>query len=77
MSLEIHHISLREALAYEFYLENIAGTLDAAKTNGTTFEEAVVKLAKSSFVIADIFLEASSQPTLFNQTENNDLSTND
>ena len=77
MSLEINHISLRDALAYEFYLENIAGMLDAAKTNGTTFEEAVVKLAKSSFVIADIFLETSSQRTLFNQTEDNDLSTND
>jgi len=77
MSLEINHISLRDALAYEFYLENIAGMLDAAKTNGTTFEEAVVKLAKSSFVIADIFLEARNQPTLFNQTEDNDLSTND
>ena len=77
MSLEINHISLRDAMAYEFYLENIGGILNAAKTNGTSFEETVVKLAKSSFVIADIFLEASSQPTLFNQTEDNDLSTND
>lgn len=74
MSLEITHISLRDTMAYEFYLENIAGMLDAAKANGTTFEEAVVKLAKSSFVIADIFLEARNQPTLFNQTEDNDCS---
>ena len=63
MPLEVNALSLRDAIAYEFYMENIGGMLKVAKEEDESFEEALVKLAKTSFVLADIFCKARDQPT--------------
>ena len=63
MSLEINNVSLRDAIAYEFFLDNIGSVLDGAKEKGSSFEEVIVVFAKTSFVIADIFCETRDQPT--------------
>ena len=63
MSLEINNVSLRDAIAYEFFLDNIGSVLDVANKKSTSFEEVIVVFAKTSFVIVDIFCEARDQPT--------------
>ena len=63
MALELNNLSLRDAIAYEFFMDNIGSVLDGAKEKGASFEEVIVVFAKTSFVIADIFCEARDQPT--------------
>lgn len=63
MTLELTNLSLRDAIAYEFFMENIGSALDSAKEKGASFEEVIVVFAKTSFVIADIFCETRDQPT--------------
>ena len=63
MSLEMKDLSLRDAIAYEFYMNHLGSVLDGAKEKGASFEEAIVVFAKTCFVLADVFCEARDQST--------------
>lgn len=63
MTIEVNNLSLRDAIAYEFYMDHLGSVLDGASEEGVSFEETIVKFAKASFIIADIFCETRDQPT--------------
>ena len=62
--IEIHFdttMGLRDAIAYEFYMDNIKDIIQGSGDSGENISEAILKLATSSYLIADLFLSAKEQ----------------
>lgn len=58
LQLDIKHqelLSLQDAIAYEFFMENVKDILQSCKDGDEDFANAVAMLAKSSYVLAEIF----------------------
>lgn len=51
----------RDAIAYEFYMDNVKDIMEGANDEGQNVSEAVKKLAIASYAIADTFLVAREQ----------------
>lgn len=64
-------LSLEDAIAYEFFMESVGKTMNSAHEENMEIVEALVKLAKASYIIAHIFCEARS----INSQQNNDSNT--
>ncbi len=60
-------LSLEDAIAYEFFMESVGQTMNSAHENEMDIMEALVKLAKASYMVASIFCEARS---LYSQQDN-------
>ena len=60
-------LSLEDVIAYEFFMESVGQTMNSAHENEMDIMEALVKLAKASYMIASIFCEARS---LYSQQDN-------
>ena len=60
-------LSLEDAIAYEFFMESVGQTMNSAHEENMEIVEALVKLAKASYMIAHIFCEARS---LYSQQDN-------
>ena len=58
MSLEVTDLSLLDAMAYEFFMENINTFFQDKEQSGEEFAQTVATLARSSYLIAEIFTEA-------------------
>ena len=71
MSLEITNLSLLDAIAYEFFMENINTFFQDKEQSGEEFAQTVATLARSSYLIAEIFIEARKL-----QLESNNEKTN-
>lgn len=55
-------LSLEDAIAYEFYMENLSNMLEGARVNDiSSFEEGLASLAKSAYTIARVFSLARDQ----------------
>ena len=54
-------LSLEDAIAYEFFMESVGETMNSAHENDTDILEALVKLAKASYMIASVFCTARDQ----------------
>lgn len=48
-------LSLEDAIAYEFFMENVSVAMENAKEEGIDIAEAIGKIAKASYMIANIF----------------------
>ena len=48
-------ISLEDAIAYEFFMDNVNVAMENAKEEGIDIGEAIAKVAKASYMIANIF----------------------
>jgi hypothetical protein len=48
-------LSLEDAIAYEFFMDNVNVTIENAKEEGIDIGEAIAKVAKASYMIANIF----------------------
>lgn len=64
-------LSLEDAIAYEFYMDSVGQTMNSAHEEKMDIVEALVKLAKASYMIAHIFCEARS----INSQQDNDSNT--
>jgi len=64
-------LSLEDAIAYEFFMESAAETMNSAHENDMDILEALVKLATASYMVANIFCEARS----INSQQDNDSNT--
>ena len=64
-------LSLEDAIAYEFYMDSVGKTMNSAHEEKMDIVEALVKLAKASYMIAHIFCEARS----INLQQDNDSNT--
>ena len=53
-------ISLEDAIAYEFFMDNVSVAMENAKEEGIDIGEAIAKVAKASYMIANIFCKARS-----------------
>ena len=53
-------LSLEDAIAYEFFMESVGKTMNSAHEEKMDIVEALVKLAKASYMVAHIFCEARS-----------------
>jgi len=51
-------LSLKDAIAYEFFMENVKDILQSCKDKDEDFTKGVAMLAKSSYVLAQIFCAA-------------------
>lgn len=74
LQLDLKHqelLSLEDAIAYEFFMESVGQTMNSAHENEMDIIEALVKLAKASYMIAHIFCEARS----ITSQQNNESST--
>lgn len=58
----------RDAIAYEFYMDNVKDIIEVAKDEGQNVSEAVKKLAIASYIIADTFL-AEREQSIQNENE--------
>jgi len=47
--------SLEDAIAYEFFMDNINSCLENEEQKGEEAAEAIVAMAKASYLIAEIF----------------------
>ena len=54
-------MGFRDAIAYEFYMDNVKDIMEGANGEGQNVSEAVKKLAIASYTIADTFLAARDQ----------------
>lgn len=54
-------LSLKDAIAYEFYMDNVVTTMEQCKSNDEDFAKALATLAKASYIVADIFWIARDQ----------------
>jgi hypothetical protein len=50
--------SLEDAIAYEFFMDNINSCLENEEQKGEEAAEAIVAMAKASYLIAEIFSSA-------------------
>lgn len=60
-------LSLEDAIAYEFFMENVGKTMNSAHEEKMDPVEALVKLAKASYMVGSIFCEAR---LLYSQQDN-------
>jgi hypothetical protein len=51
-------LSLEDVIAYEFFMESVGKTMNSAHEENMEIVEALVKLAKASYMVAGIFCEA-------------------
>jgi hypothetical protein len=51
-------LSLEDAIAYEFFMESVGQTMNNTHEKDMDLVEALVKLAKASYMVAGIFCEA-------------------
>ncbi len=51
-------LSLEDVIAYEFFMESVGQTMNSAHEKDMELVEALVKLAKASYMVAGIFCEA-------------------
>jgi len=61
LQLDLKHqelLSLEDAIAYEFFMENVKDILQSCKDKDEDFTKGVAMLAKSSYVLAQIFCAA-------------------
>ena len=61
-------LSLEDAIAYEFFMDSVGETMNSAHEEDMDLVEALVKLAKASYMVAGIFCEAR----LIYSLQNND-----
>ena len=54
-------LSLEDAIAYEFFMESVGETMNSAHEKDMDILEALVKLAKASYMIANVFCAARDQ----------------
>jgi hypothetical protein len=54
-------LSLEDAIAYEFFMDSVGETMNSAHEEDMDIMEALVKLAKASYMIANIFCTARDQ----------------
>jgi hypothetical protein len=54
-------LSLEDAIAYEFFMESVGETMNSAHENNMDILEALVKLAKASYMIANVFCTTRDQ----------------
>lgn len=62
--IEIHFqdtMGFRDAIAYEFYMDHVKDMMEVADKEGQDVFEAVKKLARGSYTVADIFLAVREQ----------------
>ena len=62
--IEVHFqdtMGLRDAIAYEFYMDNVKDMIHGAGSDGKNISEAIAKLAASSYIIADAFIAVRNQ----------------
>jgi len=62
--IEIHFedtMGLRDAIAYEFYMDNVKDIMEVADQQEQDVLEAVQKLARGSYAIAETFLAVREQ----------------
>ncbi len=64
-------LSLEDAIAYEFFMDSVGETMNNAHEEDMDLIEALVKLAKASYMVAHIFCEARS----INSQQDNDSNT--
>lgn len=64
-------LSLEDAIAYEFFMENVSVAMEGAEKEEMNIGEAIAKVAKASYMIANIFCLAREQ----NLQQNNDANT--
>lgn len=72
--VEIHFettMGLRDAIAYEFYMDNVKEIIQGANDEDQNISEAVKKLAIASYTIADTFL-AARDSVIQNKNESSD-----
>jgi hypothetical protein len=59
MTIQINGIetnfSLEDAIAYEFFMDNVGSCLENEEQTGGEVAEAIVAMAKASYLIAKIF----------------------
>lgn len=53
-------LTLKDAIAYEFFMENAPHIMDGAHKENVDITEAIGKLATASYLIANIFCDARS-----------------
>jgi hypothetical protein len=62
MTIQINSIetnfSLEDAIAYEFFMDNVGSCLENEEQTGGEVAEAIVAMAKASYLIAEIFSSA-------------------
>ena len=58
MSLEITNLSLLDAMAYEFFMDNVSICFQDKEQDAEGLATSIAVLAKSAYLIADIFSEA-------------------
>lgn len=56
-------LSFEDAIAYEFFMENVSVAMDTAEKEGIDIGLAIAKVAKASYMIADIFCLAREHHT--------------
>jgi len=54
-------LSLEDAIAYKFFMDSVGETMNSAHEEDMDIMEALVKLAKASYMIANIFCTARDQ----------------
>ena len=54
-------MGLRDAIAYEFYMDHVKDMMEVAEKEEQDVFEAVKKLARGSYAVADIFLAVRDQ----------------
>jgi hypothetical protein len=62
MTIQINGVdsdfSLEDAIAYEFFMDNVRSCLENEEQTGGEVAEAIVEMAKASYLIAEIFSSA-------------------
>lgn len=61
LQLDLKHqelLSLEDAIAYEFFMENVKDIIESCNEEDEDFTKGVAMLAKSSYVLAQIFCAA-------------------
>lgn len=61
-------LSLKDAIAYEFFMDNVSAVINGADKEDKSIVEEIAKVAKASYMIANIFCLAREH----NTEQNND-----
>ena len=54
-------LSLEDVIAYEFFMESAGQTMNSAHEENMDIVEALAKLAKASYMVANVFCTARDQ----------------
>lgn len=73
MSIELSNLSLRDAIAYEMYMNNVNQIIEASIKEDKDLDESVSALALASFLIADIFCSVRNYSTENIQEDNGEV----